>query len=100
LDERWIVDINVEKVQPRSTAWVKGFLYIGRRETGDIVLAGTVSADNLPKPQAVSLTVHVSTEAKSIDLKELLRVEQERYLESPERQRWQERLERRAREKS
>ena len=99
VDERWIVDVTVEKVQPRSTAWVKGFLYIGRRETGDIVLAGTVSADNLPKPQPVSLTVHVSTQAKSIDLKELLRVEHERYLASPEGQRWQERLERRVREK-
>jgi len=94
LDERWIVDITVEKVQPHSTAWVKGFLYIGRQETGDIVLSGTVSADNLPKPQPVSLTVHASTEAKTIDLEQLLRVETERFLASPEGQRWQERLER------
>lgn len=99
LDERWIVDITVEKVQPHSTAWVKGFLFIGRRETDNIILAGTVSADNLPKPQPVSLNVHVSAEAQSIDLKELLRMEQERYLASPEAQRWIERIERRAREK-
>lgn len=99
LDERWIVDITVEKVQPRSSAWVKGFLYIGRRATGDIVLAGTVSADNLPKPQPVSLAIHVSAEARSIDLNGLLRVEWERYLASPEGQRWQKKIERRAREK-
>ena len=99
LDERWIVDIIVEKVQPHSTAWVKGFLYIGRRETGDIVLAGTVSADNLPKPQPVSLAIHVSAEARSIDPNDLLRMEWERYLASPEGQRWQKKIERREREK-
>lgn len=99
LDDRWIVDITVEKVQPHASAWVKGFLYIGRRETGDIVLAGTVSADNLPKPQPVSLAVHVSAEVKSIDQKGLLHIEWERYLASPKGQEWKKMIEKRKREK-
>ncbi len=99
LGDRWIVDIAVEKVQPMSTAWVKGALYIGRSESGVIELQGTAAADNLPKPQPVSLTANVSADRRSIDLKELQRIERQRYLASPAGVRMTEEMERRAREK-
>jgi hypothetical protein len=82
-----------------TTTWVKGAVYIGRSESGLIELAGLASADNLPKPQPVTLSVSVSAERRSIDLNELRKIEHERFLASPAGVRMKEEMERRAREK-
>jgi hypothetical protein len=80
LDDRWIVEIRATKVQPKSIAWVPGFLYVGRAESGGVVLDGTVSADNLPAPQAVKLIVDCTIERRTATLQDVLALERARYL--------------------
>lgn len=100
LDDRWLLDVAVEKVQPMATAWVRGGFYAGRTETGSIHLAGTVAADNLPQPMPVNLDIHVAAERRPIDLDELLKIERQRYLASPEALRIKAELVKRAKEKA
>ena len=57
-----IVKICTRKVQPGETKWIERALYLGSRASGDIILDGTTSADNIPTPQPTRLKVTCTTE--------------------------------------
>ncbi len=57
-----IVQICTRKIQPGEKKWIERSLYIGSIASGDIVLDGTIRADNIPTPQPVRLTVTCNTE--------------------------------------
>lgn len=86
IDGRWLVDMSVAKVQPHTTTFVQGTLYVGAVETSDVMLVGRISADNIPLPQEAQLTIHVDSQTRAVTLRDILQMENERFLASPERQ--------------
>ena len=57
-----IVNICTSKIQPGETKWIERSLFLGSRASGDIVLDGTIRADNIPTPQPTRLKVTCNTE--------------------------------------
>ena len=54
--------ICTSKIQPGETKWIESSLFLGSRASGDIVLDGTIRADNIPTPQPTRLKVTCTTE--------------------------------------
>lgn len=67
-----IVKICTRKLQPGETKWIESSLYLGSRVSGDIVLDGTISADNIPTPQPTRLKVTCSTEHRETTWKDVV----------------------------
>ena len=57
-----IVKICTSKIQPGETKWIESSLYLGSRASGEIVLDGTIRADNIPTPQPARLKITCTTE--------------------------------------
>ena len=67
-----IVNICTSKIQPGETKWIEGSLFLGSRASGDIVLDGTIRADNIPTPQPTRLKVTCTTEQRDTTWKEVV----------------------------
>lgn len=78
LKDRWVVDLSVEKVQPKSTAWLQNVLYVGSKHSGDLTFEGTVTADNIPIPQPVRLVVKFTVDIKAVTLADALEADFEK----------------------
>lgn len=57
-----LVKIRTDKIQPKETKWIDSLLYLGSLESGDIVLDGKITADNVPTPQPARLKINCTTE--------------------------------------
>ena len=75
-----------DKVQPKSTHWFISPFYIGADQSGDVNMEVTIFSDNLAEPEKQTLVVEMRSEHRSADLKEILKLEHERFRASPE---WQ-----------
>lgn len=70
-DER-IVEIRATKVQPGSKEWIDGAVYVGAKSGGEVVLEGSLIADNIARPQRVRLSVACRTRIEIVEWKELV----------------------------
>ncbi len=57
-----LVKIRTEKIQPNETKWIDSLLYLGSHASGDIVLDGKITADNVHPPQPAQLKITCTTE--------------------------------------
>ena len=57
-----LVKIQTDKIQPKETKWIDSLLYLGSHASGDIVLAGKITADNIHTPQPAKLKINCATE--------------------------------------
>ena len=77
LDQAWIVEYSIGKVQPRARIPISG-LFVGATKSCSITLPFQLFADNLPKPllRELQLTIETSrTEVDSEDLRQFGRPE-------------------------
>jgi hypothetical protein len=58
-NERFRVEIDCRDLQPGRRVWSDVF-FIGKGQSGDLILKGQIFADNLPKPKDFMLTVSVT----------------------------------------
>lgn len=70
--DRWIVEAELGKIQPRGVSHTVDGLYVGAKEELDLPLTITISADNLPVPRTQQLFVRIRPESKRIGVHDLL----------------------------
>lgn len=70
-DERFRIEIDCDSLQPGRLVWSDIF-YIGKTESGDLTLRGSVLADNLPQPKDFSLNVSIRVTETRLTVKDLL----------------------------
>jgi len=69
-DHRFRIEIDCGDLQPGR--WIKSDeFFVGKGQTGDLVLAGQVFAENLPQPKGFSLTVAVNVTNTKMTVSEL-----------------------------
>jgi hypothetical protein len=66
------VTARIPKVQPGKTGWCHSCFYLGAKEDVELALEAVVSADNLPTPLRVPLTVKVTTSRRPLTHEDLL----------------------------
>lgn len=72
VEDRHIVEIWAAKVQPGSKEWIDGVLYVGLKNEGEVVLEGSLTADNIGNPQPVRLSVACSTRTERVGWKQVV----------------------------
>ena len=88
VDNQWYLDMQVQKVQPKTASFVIGRLYVGAKASGDILFEGKISADNLPQPLPCELKVQFLSETRSVTLADIQEFERQRFLASPQYRRF------------
>ncbi|MFZ4642874.1 MAG: helix-turn-helix domain-containing protein [Phycisphaerales bacterium] len=68
--DRFKFEMDFGDLQPGRQI-LSDLFYIGKKESGDILLSGLVFADNLPKPKDLSLTVKVKVKQTSMSVDDL-----------------------------
>ncbi|MYB53886.1 MAG: ATP-binding protein [Acidobacteriia bacterium] len=71
-NKKKIIMINIDKVQPKQTAWIDASLYLGIRSSGIISLGGAIWSDNLPSPQSIELKIRFTTKSVTMTWRQLL----------------------------
>lgn len=84
LPEIWFVKANVEKVQPKSIAWIDSSLFLGAVESVDISLKTTLFADNLSEPIQKEFKIKSEATHRKVSLDDIKEIEIERFKNSPE----------------
>lgn len=69
-EDRFRIVIDCQDLQPGRRLWSDKF-YIGAGETGDYPIHGQVFADNLPTPQAFTLTVTAEVEKTTLSIEDI-----------------------------
>lgn len=82
--DTWKVEGWFRKVQPQATAWLTDNVYIGAQRSCELPLEIQVFADNLSRPMVGQLKVTFQVQTCDVDLKEIQRIERDRYSNSPE----------------
>ncbi len=70
---KWLAQIFLGKIQPKSQAHSTNGLYIGSRNNQTVTLKTTIRADNLPIPTEGELFVEFETSKQSFGVDELMR---------------------------
>jgi len=78
MEDYWLVQAELEKVQPQSTAWVRSRLYVGSIKTTDIVLDSVCYSDNLPEPVKKKLLIKSEVESRNASLDDIEELDKER----------------------
>lgn len=84
ISDYWLIEAAVEKVQSKSIAWLDSKLFIGSIKTVDFYMETSIFSDNLSEPTTKNLLIKVESTSKSVGLNEILELERERFLNSPE----------------
>lgn len=90
LPEIWFVEAKVEKVQPKSIAWIDSSLFLGAVESVDISLKTTLFADNLSEPIQKEFIIKSEATHRKVSLDDIKEIERERFKNSPEFQKFME----------
>lgn len=90
LPELWFVEANVEKVQPKSIAWIESSLFLGVVESVNILLKTTLFADNLSDPIKKEFIIKAEAVHRKVSLDDIIEIEKERFKNSPEFQKFME----------
>jgi hypothetical protein len=69
-ENRYLIQARVGKVQPGKERWCSSVFYIGSRKDR-LNVEAIISADNLPAPQRVPLTIKFTTQERELDYGEL-----------------------------
>ncbi|MDD5772767.1 MAG: ATP-binding protein [bacterium] len=80
----WLIEGTINKVQPKGNEWFQSNLFIGAIESLSLQLSCNLFADNLPNPIIKTLNIQISAEHRTVDLEEILELENERFLSSDE----------------
>lgn len=80
----WLIETGVEKVQPKSTAWIDKCLFIGAIESVDFCIETSIFSDNLPEPTTKNLLVKIESENKDATLADIKALESDRFRNSEE----------------
>ena len=80
----WLIEAGVEKVQPKSTAWIESCLYIGALETVECCFETSIYSDNLPNPTTKKLLIRIESEEKDAPLDVIKELESDRFKNSDE----------------
>lgn len=96
----WLIEYRISKIQPKQTLWLEPDLYIGIRETVNILLTTTCFSDNLPTPFEKQLTISNTATIIEVDLKDIKKIEIERFKNSEEFKNFQKKIIKKHRNKS
>ncbi len=88
IDDSWIIEARADKIQPKATYWFQDSFYLGSFESCEIPLNITIFCDDLSIPKSKQLNVSVLTKHKQASLEDILELERERFLSTPEGQRY------------
>lgn len=69
-DERCLIEIECGDLQPGRRV-LSDVFYVGKRESGELELAGHLYADNLPQPKELMLTISVKVSRMALTVNEL-----------------------------
>lgn len=78
IDNYWLVQAKIDKVQPQNTGWIQCCLYVGAIESKDIVLDSTCFSDNLSEPAKKKLLIKSLVKSKDVSLSEIKEFDKER----------------------
>jgi hypothetical protein len=84
ISDYWLIETGVEKVQPKSTAWIKSPLFLGAIETQELCIETSTFSDNLPEPVNKKLLVKIESQNKEAPLDVIKELETDRYRNSDE----------------
>ncbi len=79
----WLVEAQIDKVQPKATHWIEDPFYLGAGKSQEIELDVSVFADNLPEPHRQKLHVRIEADKREVDLDGILKLETERLMSDP-----------------
>ncbi len=74
----------VEKVQPKSIAWLESTLFLGALESIEFPIETTIFSDDLPEPSVKNLIIKNNSENRDVNLADIEELEMERFRNSAE----------------
>lgn len=84
----WVVEIRIDKVQPKNTSWVDVGLFVGILKTLEFTLDVTMFSDDLSEPCVAQLFASGEAEHRDVNLEEIENLEDERFENSPGHQKF------------
>ncbi len=84
ISDCWLIEAAVEKVQPKSIAWLENPLLIGALESSEFIINTIIYADNLSEPAKKKLLMKNQSETREVTLDEIQELEAERFRNSSE----------------
>ena len=84
ISEYWLIEAGVEKVQPKSIAWLESTLFLGALESIDFSFETTIFSDDLPEPSVKELFIKNNSENRDVTLSDIEELEVERFRNSDE----------------
>lgn len=78
----WLIQARVGKVQPAATAWLRDPFYLGARADVEVKLDIVVYADNLREPHRQALNIPVRSSTQPSALEDILELEKKRFASS------------------
>lgn len=88
VSDYWLINASAKKVQPKSTAWIGGRLFLGVIESADLKLETNIYADNLPEPIKKEFLITAKSEHRSVSLDDIIEIERGRFIKSDEYKRF------------
>lgn len=84
ISDYWLIEAGVEKVQPKSIAWLESTLFLGALESIEFLIETTIFSDDLPEPSVKKLIIKNNSENRDVNLAEIEELEMERFKKSAE----------------
>jgi len=84
ISDYWLIEAGVEKVQPKSIAWLESTLFLGALESIEFPIETTIFSDDLPEPSEKKLIIKNNSENRDVNLADIRELEKERLRNSAE----------------
>lgn len=84
ISDYWLIVAGVEKVQPKSIAWLESTLFLGALESIEFPIETTIFSDDLPEPSVKNLIIKNNSENRDVNLADIEELEMERFRNSAE----------------
>lgn len=72
-DDRYRIEIDCGDLQPGRPVWSEIF-YVGKGDTGEVKLSGTIYAANLPQPKDCALAISANISRRTMTVSEVVRL--------------------------
>ncbi len=72
-DDRYRIEIDCGDLQPGRPVWSEIF-YVGKGDTGEVKLSGTIYAANLPQPKDCALAISANISRRTVTVPEVVRL--------------------------
>ncbi len=84
ISDYWLIEAGVEKVQPKSIAWLESTLFLGALESIEFPIETTIFSDDLSEPSEKKLIIKNNSENRDVNLADIRELEKERLRNSAE----------------